>query len=112
MTIDVRPAAVAGRFYPDRPDRLRETVQELLDRASIVRGPDRERPTPKAIVAPHAGYQYSGPIAATAYAWLAPDNGLVSRVIVAGPAHFWPVGGVAVPSVRRLRHAARRRRRG
>ena len=59
----------------------------------------RGRSAPKAIIAPHAGYQYSGPIAASAYAWLAPAAGLVSRVIVAGPSHFWPVGGVAVPSV-------------
>ena len=98
MTIDVRPAAVAGRFYPDRPDRLRATVQELLDHAAGVGDPGRERPTAKAIIAPHAAYQYSGPIAATAYAWLAPAKGLVSRVIVAGPAHFCPVSGVAVPS--------------
>jgi len=99
MTMRVRPAAVAGRFYPDRPDRLREAVQELLDRAAVMRGSDDGLPTPKAIIAPHAGYQYSGPIAATAYASLAPVKGLVRRVIVAGPAHAWPVGGVAVPSV-------------
>ena len=104
MTISVRPAAVAGRFYPGRPDQLRKTVQVLLDGASVDGGASRGRSArgrwaPKAIIAPHAGYQYSGPIAASAYAWLAPAAGLVSRVIVAGPSHFWPVGGVAVPSV-------------
>jgi MEMO1 family protein len=97
VTINVRPAVVAGRFYPSNPVQLRENVRDLLDRASVAGGAARDGPTPKAIIAPHAGYQYSGPIAATAYASLAPAAGLVSRVIVAGPAHFWPVGGVAVP---------------
>ena len=96
--MSVRPAAVAGRFYPGRADQLRRTVQGLLDGASRGRSA-RRRSGAKAIIAPHAGYQYSGPIAASAYAWLAPAAGLVTRVIVAGPAHFWPVGGVAVPSV-------------
>ena len=53
---------------------------------------------PKALIAPHAGYRYSGPIAATAYRTLAPARGTVARVLLAGPAHFVPVPGVALSS--------------
>src|SRR5205823_14473686 len=52
----------------------------------------------KAVIAPHAGYRYSGPIAATAYRTLAPARGTVERVLLAGPAHFFPVPGVALSS--------------
>ena len=55
-------------------------------------------PAPKAIIAPHAGYRYSGPVAATAYARLAPARGIVRRVLLAGPAHRVSLDGVAVPS--------------
>ena len=95
MKRHVRQAAVAGHFYPSQPDQLRRLVAQLLGGAHP---PDDDRTTPKAIIAPHAGYRYSGPIAATAYAALAPAKGIVTRVIVAGPAHFHPVGGVAVSS--------------
>ena len=98
MTIASALLRWPDRFYPDGRIGCGRPCEELLD----ARGRSRRRrsaPTPKAIIAPHAGYQYSGPIAATAYASLAPAAGLVRRVIVAGPAHVWPVGGVAVPSV-------------
>ena len=97
MTGLVRPPAVAGRFYPLEPELLRRTVHDLLADA---RPPPRTPPPPptKAIIAPHAGYRYSGPVAASAYAAIAGARGTVTRVIVAGPAHFWPVRGVAVSS--------------
>jgi AmmeMemoRadiSam system protein B len=91
----LRRAAVAGHFYPGDEDSLRRTVQSLLDHADVPAGDARP---PKAIIAPHAGYQCSGPIAATAYASIAPARGSVRRVIVAGPAHRRPVATVALSS--------------
>ena len=63
--------------------------------------PARQRPgaRPVALVAPHAGYRYSGAVAATAYAAITPWAGEVSRVVILGPAHFAPLQGMAVPSV-------------
>ena len=72
MTRHLRRAAVAGRFYPADPALLERTVQSLLDDAAAA-GDDE--PAPKAIIAPHAGYRCSGPIAATAYASIAPARG-------------------------------------
>ena len=66
MSAKFRPAAVSGMFYPDAPDVLAREVAALL--AGIHRGGDA---APKAIIAPHAGYMYSGPIAASAFATLA-----------------------------------------
>jgi len=91
----VRPPAVAGAFYPSDPDVLRSTVAGLLDGAPP---PSADVEAPKALIAPHAGYRYSGPIAATAYRTLAPVRGSVERVLLAGPSHFVPVHGVAVSS--------------
>ncbi|HEX4780108.1 MAG TPA: AmmeMemoRadiSam system protein B [Usitatibacter sp.] len=90
----VRPAAVAGTFYPGDAPALSAALASYLAEAP---GP-RARP-PKAIIAPHAGYIYSGPIAGSIYARLAPLRGRVRRVILAGPAHRVYVAGVAVPSV-------------
>jgi hypothetical protein len=90
--VRVRPPAVAGRFYPADPEELRDLVDRLL-------GEVRARPQPvppAALVAPHAGYRYSGAVAATAYARL-PDA--VLRVVLLGPAHLWPLDGMAVPAV-------------
>jgi AmmeMemoRadiSam system protein B len=90
--VRVRPPAVAGRFYPADPEELRDLVDRLL-------GEVRDRPQPvlpAALVAPHAGYRYSGAVAATAYARL-PDA--VPRVVLLGPAHLWPLDGMAVPAV-------------
>jgi AmmeMemoRadiSam system protein B len=91
-----RPAAVAGRFYPGEARVLRDTVRALLAQA---RGATGAGPSPKAIIAPHAGYLYSGPIAASAYARLAAARGRVKRVLLFGPSHFVEVDGLAVPSV-------------
>ena len=96
--IGVRPAAVAGMFYPAHPRELGETVRGLLAEAAAAGG-ESAAPVPKAIVAPHAGYVYSGAIAARAYARLAPLAGIVRRVVLIGPAHRVPVEGLCVPSV-------------
>ena len=86
----VRRPAVAGMFYPGAPSELRSTVEELL------RGVQPERgPVPKAVIAPHAGYVYSGPIAAVAFQALAGQP--LKRVVVLGPAHRVPVRGLALP---------------
>ena len=90
-----RPAAVAGSFYPGEPAALAAEISAYLDAARA--GPGAGRP-PKAIIAPHAGYMYSGPIAAAVYASLAPLRGVVERVVLAGPAHRVYVPGVAIPS--------------
>jgi AmmeMemoRadiSam system protein B len=89
----VRPPAVAGAFYPSDPSVLREDVDALLARAV----PNASDAPPKALVVPHAGYVYSGPIAASAYARLRKARGLVTRVVLLGPCHRVPVQGIAVP---------------
>jgi AmmeMemoRadiSam system protein B len=93
--VRVRPSAVAGRFYPADPEELRDLVDRLLGE---VRGPPQQAP-PLAVVAPHAGYEYSGAVAATAYAQLTAAPDAVSRVVLLGPAHFRPLDGMAVPAV-------------
>jgi AmmeMemoRadiSam system protein B len=93
--VRVRPAAVAGRFYPGDPDALAALVDALV--ANVP--PPRRRVRPVAVVAPHAGYRFSGPVAATAHAQLAPWCGEVAGVVVLGPAHFTSLRGMAIPSV-------------
>lgn len=90
----LRPAAVAGHFYPADPTRLAAVVDEHLAGASTPPG----RP-PKALIAPHAGYVYSGPVAASAYACWRRLAGKVQRLLLLGPAHRVAVRGLAVPSV-------------
>jgi AmmeMemoRadiSam system protein B len=89
----IRPAAVAGRFYPGDAGELREVVGALLAQA-----PAPDGPAPKAIIAPHAGYPFSGPVAASAYARLIPAREQIKRVVMFGPAHFVPVKGLAATS--------------
>lgn len=88
----VRKPAVAGLFYPADPEALRSAVQACLGECRA------EGAVPKAIIAPHAGYAYSGPVAAAAYAPLRPARGTISRVVLLGPAHRVPLEGLAVPS--------------
>jgi AmmeMemoRadiSam system protein B len=92
--VRVRPAAVAGRFYPADPWALADLVDGLLGDVRT----ERHAARPVAAIAPHAGYQYSGAVAATAYAHLAPWREDIDRVVVLGPAHFVPLEGMAVPS--------------
>jgi MEMO1 family protein len=93
----VRRAAVAGSFYPAEPETLRRTVAAHLDAATPPAADGGDVP-PKAVIAPHAGYRYSGPIAASAYRTLAGRRPTARRVLLAGPAHFVPVDGVALSS--------------
>jgi MEMO1 family protein len=90
----IRRAAVAGSFYPRDPDRLHAIVDELLATATCV-----PVAAPKAIIAPHAGYSYSGPVAATAFAPLQRHAAAIARVVLIGPAHYVPFRGIALPTV-------------
>jgi hypothetical protein len=90
----VRPPAVAGLFYPGDAAGLSRAVTELL--GSV---PSPAGKAPKALIAPHAGYLYSGPIAASAYALLRPLREVIRRVVLLGPTHRVAVRGLAVPSV-------------
>lgn len=87
----VRPPAVAGLFYPGDAATLRASVAEYLA-ATQASGA-----TPKAIIVPHAGYVYSGPIAAAAYARISPGRKTITRVVLLGPAHRVAFEGLAVP---------------
>ena len=93
MTI-VRKPAVAGQFYANDASELATTVETLLSEVEepgeVVSAP------PKAIIAPHAGYIYSGPVAASAYACLTPYRDRYSRVVLLGPCHRVPVEGMAL----------------
>src|SRR5436190_9556418 len=91
----IRSAAVAGTFYPGDAPALSAELEELLG------GVEQREPRlgfPKALVVPHAGYVYSGPVAARAYDELASARGIVSRVVMLGPVHRVPVRGLAIPS--------------
>lgn len=94
---EVRQPAVAGQFYPADGSPLRELVDDLLEQAPAALGD-----APKAVIAPHAGFMFSGEVAATAYARLAPERGRIRRVVVLGPSHFVPVRGVAASSAARF----------
>jgi AmmeMemoRadiSam system protein B len=90
----VRAAAVSGTFYPGDPERLRAAVRGYV-RALTIEARDA---TPiKALAVPHAGYIYSGPIAASAYARLKPQAETITRVVLLGPVHRVPVRGLALP---------------
>ena len=91
-TLSLRPAAVAGMFYPDDVGDLSATVKGMMA------GVHTPETTPKALIVPHAGYIYSGPVAASAYAQLRPMCGRISRVIIFGPAHRVWIAGLAATS--------------
>jgi AmmeMemoRadiSam system protein B/AmmeMemoRadiSam system protein A len=93
----VRAPAVAGLFYPREAQALAREVRDLLDQAQ---GDSLSPGFPKIVVAPHAGYVYSGPVAAPAYDLLRPARGIVRRVVLLGPCHRVPVRGMALPGAR------------
>ena len=91
----VRPPAVAGTFYEKDPAILRRHIAALLDKAGQANKTVPRRI--KALIAPHAGYIYSGTTAAAAYVSLEPQRESVSRVVLLGPAHRVAVRGFALP---------------
>lgn len=89
----IRQPAVAGSFYPGNPAELHAMLRRFLAQpAADPHGP------PKAIIAPHAGYIYSGPVAASAYAQLRTRAQNISRVILLGPSHRVAFRGIAATS--------------
>lgn len=100
MTIQsTRPAAVAGVFYPGDAGTLAHDVDTRLAGSATARGEFSatvDLPKPKALIVPHAGYIYSGPIAASAYALLVPHAATITRVVLLGPCHRVAVPGLAV----------------
>jgi hypothetical protein len=96
----IRPPAVAGSFYPADAQQLARVVDRLLHRANETHGaPGRGATVPKALIVPHAGFRFSGAIAAAAYARVKPASANVRRVVLIGPSHRVPVDGLALPSV-------------
>ncbi len=89
-TETVRTPAVAGLFYPADAQELRTMVRHFIAQIK----PSSE-PVPKAIIAPHAGYIYSGPIAATVYARLTPARDTINKVVLLGPSHRVALRGLA-----------------
>lgn len=102
-----RPPAVSGMFYPAAPDQLHATLRTLLATANapalrpkeVQSRPKEVQGRPKAIIVPHAGYIYSGPVAASAYALLQPLRGTIRRVVLLGPVHRTWTPGLALPDV-------------
>jgi AmmeMemoRadiSam system protein B len=88
----IRRPAVAGLFYPDDRHELQAMVQALLRNARATGKP------PKALIAPHAGYVYSGPVAASAYGLLASVRDAIRKVVLIGPSHRVGFQGIAVTS--------------
>ena len=100
----VRLPAVAGTFYPRGERELARVVGKYLDgartrelssEAGLPAGPQAE--APKALIVPHAGYVYSGPVAACAYLRLEPGRQSIGRVVIIGPAHRVALSGLALP---------------
>jgi hypothetical protein len=89
--IAIREAAVAGQFYPGNASELNTTIGVFFDELEVDEGP-----APKALIVPHAGYIYSGPVAATAYARLRPYRERFTRVVLLGPCHTVAVRGLAL----------------
>jgi len=89
---NIRPAAVAGMFYPADASELKREIESYLAQVKLNTDP------PKAIIAPHAGYMYSGPVAASAYASIAPIADKITTVVLLGPAHRLPFSGLAAVS--------------
>lgn len=95
----IRPPAVAGLFYPGEPMELRDAVSDYLAQSPAVAA----EPRPKALIVPHAGYIYSGGIAAAAYSQIAHRRSEIRRVVLIGPSHRVYLQGMAVPTAEAFR---------
>ncbi len=91
-----RPAVVAGKFYPGAPTALTAELREYVGDATARLLPGTV--LPKAVIVPHAGYVYSGAVAASAYARLAAGRDTIRRVVLFGPTHRVAIRGLALPS--------------
>jgi len=91
----MRPPAVAGLFYPENANELRHDVKGYIAGSPP---PAAVAGRPKALIVPHAGYQYSGPVAGVAYRQLRDWSATIRHVVMIGPSHRVPIRGLAVPS--------------
>ncbi len=89
----IRPPAVASAFYPGSEGELSQMLDAMLAEALAADLAE----APKALIAPHAGYIYSGPIAASAFVQLVPLANSIERIVLLGPVHRVPVRGLALP---------------
>ena len=102
----VRQAVFSGRFYPSDPTELRDMVKGFLTGAGVMEGGPTRRQgcqwsqegSPKAIIAPHAGYVFSGPVAGSAYAQFISARKEIRRVVLLGPSHYVAFAGLAATS--------------
>jgi len=97
---DRRPA-VAGMFYPADPENLKSCIEQYLQEARLVKNQSVEKRA-KAIIVPHAGYIYSGPVAASAFVQLKEIKDSIQRVVLLGPSHRVPLLGLASSSADRF----------
>ena len=88
----IREPAIAGSFYPADPEELQSMLHSYLAESATDGSP------PKAMIVPHAGYIYSGPVAASGYARLQQAAGHIDQVILLGPAHRVAFSGLAASS--------------
>jgi len=95
---NIRPAAVAGMFYPDAASKLAADIHSYL--AEAPPAPQSSATLPKALIVPHAGFVYSGLVAAHAYARLDAGRKTISHVVLLGPEHRVPIRGLALPGAR------------
>ncbi|MFC7580912.1 AmmeMemoRadiSam system protein B [Schaalia naturae] len=99
MTLSVRPPAVAGMFYPARAPEIVAEADRLLEAAERRLADMPDRPHPKALIVPHAGWMWSGDLAALGWQTLAPRAGGIGRVVLLGPTHRVAIRGAALPGV-------------
>ncbi len=92
MSPSIRKPVVAGMFYPANPQTLKSDIQNYLKKAKVCDF------VPKALIAPHAGYLYSGEVAASAYVLLDKIKDKIKRVVLLGPSHRVGFHGVATTS--------------
>ncbi len=93
----IRAAAVSGLFYPDDALQLGKEVENYLNQA--VASASEGEVSPRALVAPHAGYIYSAPIAASAYIQIQGMADKIRRVVLLGPSHYVGFQGLALSSM-------------
>jgi AmmeMemoRadiSam system protein B len=94
----VRKPTAAGGFYPSEPVRLAAELDALIQGAATGGEATTGETPPHAVIVPHAGYRWSGPVAASAYVRLTSARGAIGRVVLVGPAHFVPLDGMALSS--------------
>jgi hypothetical protein len=88
----VRPAAMAGKFYPASPPALEREIDQFLEEGRV-----GSSGRPKGLIAPHAGYLYSGPVAGSSFRPWAEERDCIHRVILLGPTHWFDFDGLALP---------------